>query len=86
MLFIKQSLSAATTLTALLFNADGQAVAHQITTDTDHTVTFGEMGSDNDASFKSPSNHLLLMVSTEAIGIVVPTPYLDNHQNKLGCF
>lgn len=81
MLFIKQSLSAATTLTALHLNADGKTVAHQASTDTDHTVTLGEMGSDTSANFKSLFNHPPLMASKEAISIVVPTQYLRNHQN-----
>lgn len=84
MLFIKQSLSAATTFTALHLNADGKTVAHQVTTDTDHTVTLGEMGSDTSANFKSLFNHPPLMASTKAIGIVVPTHYLRDYQSKLG--
>lgn len=84
MLFIKQSLSTATTLTALHLNADGKIVASQITTNTDHTAIFGEMGLDTSANLKSLFNSLRLMTSKEAIGIVVPTPYLHNHQNKLG--
>ena len=43
MLFIKQSLSAATTFTALHPNADGKAVADQIACHTTHTIRFGEM-------------------------------------------
>lgn len=82
MLFIKQSLSAATTLTALHLNADGKTVAHQVTTDTDHTVTLGEMGSDTSASLKAPSNHPLLIASQQAFGMVVPTPYLHSHNNN----
>lgn len=84
MLFIKQSLSTATTLTALHFNADGETVANKVTANTDHTVTSGEMSLDSSANLKSLFNSLLLMTSKEAIGIVVPTPYLHNHQNKLG--
>ena len=41
MLFIKQSLSAATIFTALHPNADDKAVAVQITANTDRTTSFG---------------------------------------------
>lgn len=47
MLFIKQSLSAATTFTALHSNADRKAVADQITCNTDHTISFGEMSKES---------------------------------------
>lgn len=79
MLFIKQSLSAATTHTALQFNVDGKAVATQNPCTTDHTSSFGEMSWISSAHH---IHHLLFnlihpsstMALQEVIGINIVMP------------